>query len=119
MGTNYYLQYASKMWDNANNFFLKHKDEIQCNSQIHIGKSSAGWSFTFRKYDTDELKVDTYKKWKEIISSEEYEIVDEYGILYDKDEFFSFVEAMQNDKHDYDYCELSKDGYDFIDHEFF
>lgn len=118
MGTNYYLQYASKMWDKASDFFLKHKNKMQYDSQIHIGKSSAGWTFTFRKYETEELKIETYAKWKEIILSEEWEIVDEYGRLHDKENFFKLVEKKQSEKHDYDYCELSKDGYDFIDQEF-
>ncbi len=91
MGTNYYLQYASKMWDKASYFFLKYKNKMQNDGQIHIGKSSAGWTFTFRKYDTDELQVDTYAKWKEIIVSDEWEIVDEYSETIDYGSIIEFI----------------------------
>ncbi len=109
MGTNYYLRY----------------NMCKCCSrydQIHIGKSSWGWSFTFhapdewidmRKLDPKfalaeegsdyNLQISSYKEWKEFFEKyvTEYEtakIFDEYGTEISLEEFYKMVETKKGGK---------------------
>lgn len=122
MGTNYYLRYSDKVFENATDFFLRKKDEIQENSTIHIGKSSCGWRFMFQELTIGEEVINTFAQWEKLINQDDYEIIDEYGRIRDKFEFFTLVENKQNEECHLDYGYygqyLSKDGYDFSDSDF-
>lgn len=89
MGTNYYLHF-------------NHCDCCNRFDQIHIGKSSTGWRFTFRGYlDLDELdkvpdvpdqlSVRSFEDWQRIINQDDCEIYDEYGRHHTKESFYNLV----------------------------
>jgi len=118
MGTNYYLR----------------KNICPCCSrydEIHIGKSSAGWSFSFhgfRKENDEGLIIISYKDWlKELQNGEIY---DEYGRKVTLEEFMKLVENKKdaslnhtaycrnsdcefNRKHAEEYCWLDESGNSF------
>ena len=124
MGTNYYLRFSDKVFENSNNFFLRKKDDIKRKMELHIGKCSAGWRFLFHQEEIENNVIDTYGKWKDLINQEEYEVWDEYDILVNKEELFDMIDKKQVDTlsegHSTSYYGhfISKDGYDFCRGEF-
>lgn len=97
MGTNYFVE-------------LNKCDCCNRSNKIHIGKSSFGWSFTFRGYDgqygyiTDsnendvevptDLQLKSWKQWKEYLKDKL--IVDEYGDSQDYEEFVAYIEGFRS-----------------------
>ena len=62
----------------CNYYWIENKCEC-CGRQdeLHIGKSSAGWQFTFRGYEYENIH--SYKDWVNRLTNTEGQIVDEYG----------------------------------------
>jgi hypothetical protein len=97
MGTNYYL-------------CLNHCECCKRSNQIHIMKSSFGWSAQFRGYDgqygyiTDseendievptDFQLKSWKQWKEYLKDKP--IIDEYGESISYDEFVEMVETYKS-----------------------
>jgi hypothetical protein len=84
MGTNYYLR----------------TNICKCcgrYDEVHIGKSSAGWTFSFQgfrdEYNTLKRAVKSYKEWLEILPGGE--IFDECGEKLSLDEFKKLVEGKR------------------------
>jgi hypothetical protein len=80
MGTNYYVA----------------KDYCECckrYEELHIGKSSWGWAFSFRGYRNtwDDPCVASWKEWKEYLKDKS--IVDECGERISYEEFVQMVEG--------------------------
>jgi hypothetical protein len=117
MGTNYYHRTN----------ICKHCGRYD---ELHIGKLSAGWRFTFRGYRSDGLDIITYRDWLEILGPNP-SIFDSYGRQVTLEEFKELVEnSMKGVSH----CEEMKkdswydifkhqlwvdlDGYDFNEAEF-
>ncbi len=86
MGTNYY-----------------HRIDIceSCNryKEKHIGKSSAGWQFSFQGYREDEdiPKIASFEDWKRELQADG-KIFDEYGREMSFEEFVEYVERRQTGK---------------------
>ena len=112
MGTNYY-----------------HKTNIcpQCGrfDEAHIGKSSAGWQFSFRGYP----EIRSYKDWIKELKRNGV-IYDEYGRGVTLREFKSMVASKKSFKNHYDYCKIDhpesvrdqwkdENGFSFQSNEFF
>lgn len=134
MGTNYYLRYNICKCCNRYN-------------EIHIGKSSYGWSFTFHAPDEYinastldpkiallddheiQIKISSYKEWKEffqkyIIEYETAKIFDEYGTEISLEEFYDMVEIKKGGKNhahematDFKYSSTHDPERDFIDED--
>ena len=126
MGTNYYV--ATNRCECCKRF-----DE-----EVHIGKKSYGWAFSFRGYREHPTKLTSWREWKEYLRYKE--IVDEYGDTVDYQWFCGLVEAAgapghtrQEDEHqnlvhneegrkkgwfnsEYDWDD--EDGYSFSGREF-
>ncbi len=79
MGTNYYV--ASKACECCHRY-----DE-----DLHIGKSSYGWAFSFQGYKNENLT--TWNKWKEYLKNRQ--IVDEYGTFISYEDFVKMVETYK------------------------
>lgn len=94
MGTNYYYHLEPK---NLCKYCGRHdKQKI-----IHIGKSSAGWTFTF--HGTNKIK--SYKDWLLLFMTQPGEIFDEYGEEISKENFVKKVESKINAKFNHTtYC---------------
>ena len=95
MGTNYY-----------------HRTEIcECcgrYNERHIGKSSAGWQFSFRGYKGSEQQpnITSWEEWKKELQTHG-KIFNEYGKEVSFEEFVNMVEGKQSidtNKNHYDYC---------------
>jgi hypothetical protein len=74
---------------------------------LHIGKSSGGWTFSFRGYrphldintwETDDLNVTSFDDYKELLSQNNTKIIDEYGTVILYDEFIAIVESKKDSK---------------------
>jgi len=121
MGTNYYFRY--NICKCCNRF-----------SDIHIGKSSGGWSFSFHAPDLYidmstldpkhalldvkdfRFNITSFQEWKEVIDKyvTEYEtakIFDEYHADIPPEEFYSMVENKKDGKHHATY--MKEDGKDY------
>lgn len=113
MGTNYYL----------------HRNICGCckrYDRYHIGKSSAGWQFTFRAYDYEDapLRIRNYRDWQDEILEDGIKIFDEYGGELKWTEFLTLVERKRSEPRnhaseypgEYDY--VDGEGYSFTNREF-
>ncbi len=94
MGTNYYFV----------------QNECECclrNEQVHIGKRSGGWMFSFHGLIGNVPHVRSWKEWQtEIKNSEIFKpVINEYGERFTFEEFSKIVENSKNEKlNHYDYC---------------
>lgn len=104
MGTNYYVKTETCPT-------CGHKPE-----EIHLGKSSIGWTFSFQYNGGNFYKnVQEMKEWLK-----DKKIEDEYGRDISHDDFWKMVKRKQKEKncHARDYpggTEMLIDGYSFSD----
>jgi len=109
MGTNYYTK------DKTN--------ECECCGRgvenIHLGKSSAGWNFSFQYNDGKYYKnFEEMKRWLK-----DKVIEDEYGHIITLDEFIAFINIKQKENRNHanvykDDRNFVIDGYSFTNCEF-
>lgn len=78
MGTNYYV--AENRCECCKRF----------DRDIHIGKKSYGWAFSFHGFKEWPANLTTWQKWKEYLKDKE--IVDEYGDIIHFDDFVELIE---------------------------
>jgi hypothetical protein len=83
MGTNYYV--ATNHCECCDRY-----DE-----EFHIGKSSGGWSFSFRGYRAERLV--SWQAWKQFLKNRV--IMDEYGERIDYDWFVEYIENEKAPQH--------------------
>lgn len=109
MGTNYYL--------------VKNGPSVK--SGLHIGKSSAGWRFLFRKpyhWEADK-PLNTFEQWRDYLKETTEEgthvIMNEYDEVVPYDELMKLIDRKQKEnKPDmFKYCE-NVNGYRFSEGEF-
>ncbi len=108
MGCNYYVQF--KTCEHCNN----------TPDDLHIGKSSMGWTFSF--HAIPGLGLTSWKAWKKYLVKKS--IVDEYGRHCYLIDFVSMVERKTTEAHshakecrsDNDY--LDPEGHSFSNGEF-
>ncbi len=107
MGTNYYAKYLE--CDRCNRY-----------EEIHIGKSSSGWQFSF--HSNDDIR--SYKEWIEFLEENNAVITDEYGDVISLKKFKELVESKQDEKHNHseEYTEggsyKDDEGYSMSPYEF-
>lgn len=116
MGTNYYV--------------VKKKPTIA--SPLHIGKSSAGWKFSFQEvkkyfseYDYD-LEIHTYNQWLKFLEDNvgyknngEYVILNEYDEEVSLKELLDLIDKKQKIENPDDFTySKNVDGYSFTDVDF-
>lgn len=107
MGTNYYLRKGICKE-------CKHPAE-----ELHIGKSSVGWTFSFRAHD--EPFIHSAKDWKN--QMKEGVIFDEYNEKMSEGAFWDYVEKKKvaPNKHARDYPKdgwIDDEGNSFSNYEF-
>ena len=101
MGTNYYAKYLE--CDRCNRY-----------EEIHIGKSSSGWQFSF--FANDDIR--SYKEWIEFLEENDAQILDEYGKEMKLKDFKELVKEKQIDICD-NHAEIygGKDDASYLDDE--
>ncbi len=101
-------------------------------NRLHIGKSSAGWSFSFHAIDEwdswDDLPVSSYQQWLNWLTRSGVRIVDEYGQKVTLTEFRIMVngkadgqrhaEYVKTDPHCALRCDPSEHWLDVEGHSF-
>lgn len=94
--------------------------------QLHIGKSSFGWTFTFHAVDEyesiDNKPIDSWKRWKEVLSVTDITITDEYDNDVSFDDFCKLVDSKKTERNNHVvYCRQKGRNYvinkDFMDEE--
>ena len=108
MGTNYYVQ-------------TKKCKECGHTEELHIGKSSCGWHFSFHALDetTTHPEIKSFKQWQDFIKARELTIVDEYQEEIPLEKFISFVEAKQMNPDNIDHKKYSEKNYVSYAHTWF
>jgi hypothetical protein len=116
MGTNYYVHTGPSCGG---------KCEQHCRGEeIHLGKSSVGWAFTFRAYPPGEhaagmppFAVVDYASWERLLWLGE--IRSEYGAPILREELIALVNGKRGQRNDlYGDNFLDPDGNRFIPGEF-
>jgi len=88
--------------------------------RIHIGKSSAGWTFSFHATE----KIKSYADWLAFLSKKDIIIYDEYGEKISLEMFKKIIETKRSEpnNHAKEYPEsgsyLDKDGNSMSPYEF-
>ena len=108
----------------STNYYLV-KNRPSRDSGLHIGKSSIGWRFLFRKYNPFEVDkpLNTFEQWRDYLK--ETTEVGTHVIMNEYDEIVSYEKFMKmiNDKQKensadmFEYCE-NVNGYRFSSGEF-
>lgn len=121
MGTNYYQRI--NICEHCNRY-----------DERHIGKSSAGWQFSFRGYLPENgfqlPAIISFEDWKKTLQAEG-KIFNEYGQEISFEDFVKMVETLRSQPNNHcDYCKKNglvssensdwkdKDGYSFSSYEF-
>lgn len=106
MGTNYYMRY--RICECCERY-----------DEIHIGKSSYGWTFSFhafREGDYESLAtvgIKSYKEWIDLLENIKGGIYDEYGQEISLDEFKNLVKSKEKEKFNHTtYCQNSENSWD-------
>ena len=100
MGTNYYAR--SETCKKCGRY-----------EEIHIGKSSVGWQFSFHATPTLKSAAD----WFSYLASDDVEIYDEYGMTMLLDEFL--LMTTQKQKGALNHAEKHSEGGSYVDSEGF
>ena len=116
MGTNYYLLSPEDCPHCASKFIPTHTYDYK----IHIGKSSYGWSFSFKGYknhcDIEDITSESeWRKYiKKAIKNGQY-IINEDDEKIDPEKFWEMVEEKKGGHNHTTYCvkELPDDFYKF------
>jgi len=119
MGTNYYAiplldEDQKKEMIEAINSGDYGKMNRMFPEKIHIGKSSAGWKFSFNSNYWQLFPMGDIEAMKAFYLG--CSIMDEYGRRQDFNELWDYIESVQGKKTS-ECCETIC-GYDFIDGEF-
>ena len=95
------------------NFYLRKNECTCCNryDEIHIGKSSHGWTFSFKGYDKNHYEdngfdkpIKSWKDWKEVLNKED-NIYDEYGQKISLEELEALIEDRKDQPNNHTkYC---------------
>lgn len=83
------------------NYFLRIDCCDKCgrsDEERHIGKASAGWTFSFQGYHDYDYPIKSFADWKAEIDREDTAIYDEYGRNVDKNEFYNLVEKKKSER---------------------
>jgi hypothetical protein len=112
------------------NFYVRPEGACcdQCSRWVHLGKSSAGWAFTFRAYPDGGSKTSTapsvvtwpvldYESWLKLLDLGT--IYNEYGGEYTREDLLDRIKGTRRGRNDLarsDY--LDKDGHRFVPEEF-
>lgn len=65
--------------------------------ETHIGKSSAGWTFSF--HSTDEIR--SFREWIDFLTQDDVKIFDEYEKETSLKDFIKLVNSKKNEKHNH------------------
>lgn len=83
------------------NYFVR-TDECECCGRyedLHIGKSSAGWKFSFQGYPDRDPPLTSWKAWQEFLAGAQ--IRDEYG----RDHTLDDLRELVANKFDSTHCQ--------------
>ena len=102
------------------NYFLV-KNGASIREPVHIGKSSAGWLFSFETqndpwWGDPKIEWHTYNQVKDTlkrltVDSDEYVIMNEYDDIVPYDEFIKMVDDKQNDA----FCYTNPDNFEYAE----
>jgi len=79
---------------------------------FHIGKNSAGWTFSFQAYyevrspdiNGEIIPIQSFSDWKNFFNSVPGEIRDEYNEVISVKDFIELVESKKTEKYNHAQC---------------
>lgn len=81
------------------NYYIKKKERKVKEPDLHIGKNSWGWQFSFQAYEADDYygtpELKSKEQWLEYIFLNSDSIYDEYNENISFNEFLEILEAKQ------------------------
>jgi len=85
------------------NYYLKFKERKINQPDLHIGKKSYGWQFSFQAHESDEYydipNLKSKKEYESFLKKHKDEIFNEYNENISFDDFFDIVHSsMKNTK---------------------
>ena len=100
------------------NFYLRMREPIAVYDEFHIAKTSYGWKPLFeahhKGFDGDEEPdITSVADIRREYETGKYDIVDEYGDVYDWDGFEERVLRFDGDRH-HEHAFVDDDGYEFF-----
>lgn len=135
----HFLKKGNKM---GTNYYVRRHICPYCGKyeELHIGKSSAGWQFSFHGYEKQELRkiglnmeIKDFVTWEKILKKEK--IFNEYKEEISFEDFIKLIKTKRNEKlnhtiycrnsenertrkHGIDECWLDSEGYSFQRNDF-
>lgn len=105
MGINYYATFP-----------IAKRDGTICRIRRHVGKSSYGWSFSFRGYKPAQCEdggpsISSYREWIDCLLLEGARLFDEDGGQYGIEWFVELVRSKRSGINHTDYCKERKEGW--------
>lgn len=87
--------------------------------EIHIGKSSFGWTFSF--HASEEMR--SAKLWYMFLSQKDVKIFDEYDREISFEDFKNYIDSKKKEKHNHakeypEGCFIDQEGNSFSEREF-
>lgn len=70
------------------NFYLRPKNEISADNDIHIGKSSYGWRFALHYIPK---LAESIEQWQQLYNNPNYKIIDEYDSELSPDDLDNII----------------------------
>lgn len=94
------------------NFYVEYNRCSCCERHdvLHIGKSSFGWTFSFRGYDPERndfndvpegICIKSEEDWRDFLNQEDILIKDEDGEIWSNDDFWEKVESKRDAKYNH------------------
>ena len=104
MGTNYYA--------------VKKKPRIvKVYDEIHLGKSSVGWKFSFQRQPEYYNNYEEFENF--ILNNKDFIVKDEYGHVIKPEDLLELIKQKQKEKNHADFkYDQNVNGYRFTDEEF-
>lgn len=110
------------------NYYARLKPCQHCGlskTELHIGKSSAGWTFSFHAIDSwdHDVQIKSWPEWMAFLMRPDVAIYDEYDRLISLEKFLALVDSKRSEKHNHaklhpEGCFLDDEGNSFSTHEF-
>lgn len=105
----------------STNYYIKHKIRKVNEPDLHIGKNSFGWQFSFRAYEADEYyetpELKSKQQWVEYIFLNSDSIFDEYNQNISFEEFIELLKDKSPDSDNLNHHKETCSKYSYIDSE--
>lgn len=85
------------------NYYWRHKCCDKCGryEELHIGKKSAGWKFSFRGHRDHQPPIVSWEDWRRTIVENAGQVFNEYDEMVPFNEFVAVVDGSRSEPRDH------------------